>query len=63
MIPKLIGKIWLKGCDNGMIVLLLILLAAVYTDYRQGRIPNWMIIFGFISGLVIRFLHGGFKHV
>ena len=44
-----------------MIVLLLILLAAVYTDYRQGRIPNWMIIFGFISGLVIRFLHGGFS--
>lgn len=42
-----------------MIVLLLILLAAVYTDYRQGRIPNWMIVFGILSGLFICFLHGG----
>lgn len=42
-----------------MIVLLLILLAAVYTDYRQGRIPNWIILFGVISGLLISFLHGG----
>lgn len=42
-----------------MIVLLLILLAAVYTDYRQGKIPNWIIIFGIISGLIISFLHGG----
>lgn len=44
-----------------MIVLLLILLAAVYTDYRQNRIPNWMIIFGMISGLLISFLHGGLE--
>lgn len=44
-----------------MIVLLLILLAAVYTDYRQNRIPNWMIIFGILSGLIISFLHGGLE--
>ena len=42
-----------------MIVLLLILIAAVYTDYRQNRIPNWIIVFGIISGLFISFLHGG----
>ena len=42
-----------------MIVLLLILSAAVYTDYRQGRIPNWIVVFGIISGLIICFLHGG----
>lgn len=42
-----------------MIVLLLILSAAVYTDYRYGRIPNWIVGFGIISGLFICFLHGG----
>ena len=42
-----------------MIVLLLILTAAVYTDYRLKRIPNWIIVFGIISGLIISFLHGG----
>ena len=41
-----------------MIVLLSILLAAVYTDYRYKLIPNWMIIFGIISGIVIRFMRG-----
>ena len=49
----------MKGSGKSMIVLLLILLAAVYTDYRQGKIPNWIIIFGIISGLIISFLHGG----
>lgn len=43
-----------------MIVLLLILMAAVYTDYRQNRIPNWMIVFGLFSGFIISFIHGGF---
>ena len=42
-----------------MIVLLLILMAAVYTDYKQNRIPNWMIVFGVISGFIISFIHGG----
>ena len=42
-----------------MIVLLLILMAAVYMDYRQNRIPNWMIVFGVLSGLLISFIHGG----
>lgn len=42
-----------------MIVLLLILSAAVYTDYRQRRIPNWIVGFGVVSGLFICFLHGG----
>ena len=42
-----------------MIVLLLILMAAVYMDYRQNRIPNWMVIFGIISGFVISYVHGG----
>lgn len=42
-----------------MIVLLLILLAAVYTDYRQKKIPNWIILFGIPSGLLICFIHGG----
>ena len=42
-----------------MIVLLLILMAAVYTDYRQNRIPNWIIVFGIVSGLLISFIHNG----
>lgn len=42
-----------------MIVLLLILMAAVYTDYKQNRIPNWMIVFGVFSGFIISFIHGG----
>ncbi len=42
-----------------MLVLLLILMAAVYTDYRQNRIPNWIIIFGVSSGLLISLIHGG----
>ena len=42
-----------------MIVLLLILIAAVYTDYKQNRIPNWISIFGVLSGLIISFIHGG----
>ncbi len=42
-----------------MIVLLLILIAAVYTDYRQNRIPNWIVVFGIISGFIISFIHGG----
>lgn len=42
-----------------MIVLLLILIAAVYTDYKQNRIPNWISIFGVLSGLLISFIHGG----
>lgn len=42
-----------------MIVLLLILMAAVYTDYKQNRIPNWMIVFGVFSGCFISFIHGG----
>lgn len=42
-----------------MIVLLLILLAAVYTDYRRGCIPNWIIVFGVISGLFESFIGGG----
>lgn len=44
-----------------MIVLLLILMAAVYTDYRQNRIPNWIVIFGIISGFIISFIHGGME--
>lgn len=56
---KFEGKFWLKGSGKSMVVLLLILLAAVYTDYRQKRIPNWIIVFGITSGLVISLLHGG----
>lgn len=51
----------MKGCGKSMIVLLLILLAAVCSDYRQGKIPNWIIIFGFISGVILRLLHGGIQ--
>lgn len=46
-----------------MIVLLLILIAAVYTDYRQNRIPNWIVVFGIISGCIISFIHGGVGQV
>ena len=42
-----------------MIALLMILIAAVYTDYRQNRIPNWIIIFGLISGCFISYVYGG----
>ena len=42
-----------------MIALLMILIAAVYTDYRQNRIPNWIIIFGLISGCFISYMYGG----
>ena len=37
----------------------MILIAAVYTDYRQNRIPNWIIIFGLISGCFISYMYGG----
>ena len=37
----------------------MILIAAVYTDYRQNRIPNWIIIFGLISGCFISYVYGG----
>lgn len=43
-----------------MCVLLVILLAAVFTDYRYGKIPNWIILFGIMSGLLISFIHEGF---
>lgn len=49
----------MKGCGEDMCVLLLILLAAVFTDYRYGKIPNWMILFGIISGLFISFMNEG----
>ena len=42
-----------------MIALLMILIAAVYTDYRQNRIPNWIIVFGLISGCFISYIYGG----
>ncbi len=42
-----------------MIVLLLVLLAAVYTDYRRGIVPNWMIVFGIVSGLFESFINCG----
>ena len=42
-----------------MIALLMILIAAVYTDYRQNRIPNWIIVFGLISGCFISYMYGG----
>lgn len=44
-----------------MIVLLLILLAAVYTDYRRGIVPNWIIVFGIVSGLFESFIKGGLE--
>ena len=42
-----------------MIALLMILIAAVYTDYSQNRIPNWIIVFGLISGCFISYMYGG----
>ena len=42
-----------------MIALLIILIAAVYTDYRQNKIPNWIIVFGLISGCFISYISGG----
>ena len=42
-----------------MIALLMILIAAVYTDYSQNRIPNWIIVFGLISGCFISYIYGG----
>lgn len=44
-----------------MIVLLLILSAAVYTDYRRGSIPNWIIVFGVVSGLFKSFINSGLE--
>mgnify|MGYP003402813339 FL=1 len=41
-------------------MLLLILLAAVYTDYGHGKIPNWIIVFGILSGLFTSFIKGGY---
>ena len=41
-----------------MIVLLLILLVAVYTDYKYGKIPNVLIIVGLGLGLLVSYIRG-----
>ncbi len=46
-----------------MIVLLVILLAAALTDYKRGKIPNWMIVFGIMSGLFYSFYGSGFLYL
>lgn len=50
-----------KEGGKHMIVLLLILSAAVYTDYRRGIVPNWIIVFGIVSGLFKSFINGGLE--
>ncbi len=52
---KIVGR----GSGNNMIVLLVILVAAVFTDYNRGKIPNWTILFGIGSGLFHCFICNG----
>ena len=41
-----------------MVVLLVVLTVAVYTELKESRIPNWLTLSGMSLGLLIAYLHG-----
>ena len=36
-----------------MLFLVFLLVIAVFTDWKEGKIPNWLILTGFVAGIII----------
>lgn len=45
----------------GNLVVAGLLLRAVYTDKKEGKIENWLLLTGFVLGLLFSYLNGGEK--